>query len=79
MIDRPGKFQDEPDYVPYLWGRANKGFSDSAEDGVFTLTITEEDVKKYPELVVGQRLLLIESSDGFVYSRFISAYSKAVT
>jgi hypothetical protein len=79
MIDRPGKFQDEPDYVPYFWDRAVKGLSGSIEDRVFTMTITEDDVKLYPELIAGQRLLLGESSDGFVYSKLISAHSKAVT
>ncbi len=71
MIESPGEFQGEPEYVPEFWDRAREGLADSDEDGVFSFTITEEDSKKYPALVVGQKLLLTESPDGFVFSRVV--------
>lgn len=67
----PGKFEGEPKYVPDFWDKALNGEANSDEDGVFCFSITEEDVRKYPELIVGQKLLLSESTDGFVYSRIV--------
>lgn len=71
MSSRPGKFECEPEYVPEFWARALEGCADSREKGVLSFTITEEDVQKYPELVAGQKLLLTESTDGFVFSRIV--------
>jgi hypothetical protein len=71
MSSRPGKFEGEPEYVPEFWARAMEGFADSLEKGVLSFTITEEDVQRYPELVAGQKLLLTESTDGFVFSRIV--------
>jgi hypothetical protein len=71
MSSRPGKFEGEPEYVPDFWARAMEGFADSHENGVLSFTITEEDVQRYPELVAGQKLLLTESTDGFVFSRIV--------
>lgn len=76
MSNNPRKFEGEPKYVPEFWDRARNGEADSNEDGVFSFTITEEDVGKYPELVVGQRLLMSESPDGFVFSRIVSLPQK---
>jgi hypothetical protein len=71
MSSRPGKFEGEPGYVPEFWARAMEGFADNHEEGVLSFTITEEDARKYPELVVGHKLLLTESTDGFVFSRIV--------
>ena len=51
MSSSPGKFEGEPEYVPDFWDRAMEGFADIHEEGVFSFTITEEDVQKYPKLV----------------------------
>ena len=71
MSSSSGKFEGEPAYVPEFWDRAMGGLADSQEDRVYSLTITESDAQKYPELVVGQKLLLTESTDGFVFSRVV--------
>jgi hypothetical protein len=71
MSSRPEKFEGEPEYVPEFWARAMEGFADNHENGVLSFTITEEDVQRYPELVAGQKLLLTESTDGFVFSRIV--------
>jgi hypothetical protein len=71
MTSSPGKFEGEPEYVPDFWAKAMEGLADTREDGVFSFTITEDDAQKYPELVAGQRLLLSESTDGFVFSRVV--------
>jgi len=71
MSSESGKFEGEPGYVPEFWDRALQGLADNQEDNVYSFTITEDDVRKYPELVVGQKLLLSESTDGFVFSRIV--------
>jgi hypothetical protein len=68
----PDRFEGEPDYVSDFWDKALRGLADSTEDGIFGFDITPEDSKKYPGLLVGQKLMLAESSDGFVYSKLIA-------
>jgi hypothetical protein len=71
MIDRPGKFQGEPEYVPDFWDRAQNGGANEVDGTVFKFVITKEDSEKYPELKPGTRLLLAESTDGFVFHEVI--------
>lgn len=66
------KFQGEPEYVPDFWERAQKGLAEEVDGTVFRFTITPEDAEKYPELKIGMRLLIAESTDGFVFHKILA-------
>lgn len=78
-MSTPGKFEGEPNYVPDFWDRAMDGFADTDLDGTFIFNITEEDHAKYPELPVGSRLYLVESCEGFVFSRVVGGGGEKCT
>lgn len=71
MSDRPGKFQGEPPYVPYFWDKVLKGLAYERDDTVYKFIITSEDVAQFPELKVGARIFLAESTDGFVFHELL--------
>jgi len=66
------KFQGEPKYVPDFWERAQIGLADEIDGTVFRFTITKEDAEKYPELKPGMRLLITESTDGFIFHEVLA-------
>lgn len=71
MTDPLKKFQGEPEYVSDFWERAQAGHADEVDETVFRFTITKEDAEKYPELKPGMRLLVTESTDGFVFHEIL--------
>jgi hypothetical protein len=72
IITTPGKFEGEPRYTPYFWEATLLGDLKPDENGIYELEVTEEDVQKFSELKVGQRVLLCESDDGFVHTRLVT-------
>ena len=71
MDYQSGKFQGEPEYVPYFWDKALKGLANEVDDTVYKFTITSEDVAKFPELKVGGRIFLAKSTDGYVFHELL--------
>lgn len=71
MVDQVGKFQGEPEFVSDFWERALNGHADEVDETVFKFIVTEDDARKYPELKPGMRLLLTESTDGFVFHELL--------
>lgn len=63
------KFDGEPAYAQMYWERALKRQS---SDVPYVFDVTEEDHKAYPELLVGSRVYLVESVDGYVHSRVLA-------
>lgn len=71
IIKSPGKFEQEPVYVPYYWDLVLDGGPDEQvddEDGtvhaIFEIDMT--DVEMWPELGITRKLDLWEDSQGFV-------------
>jgi len=72
LIDSPGKFEGEPDYVPHLWEAVLAGGSDpvDADDvngSMEVVTLTDEDKRRFPALSGFYQALLWEDTAGFVY------------
>lgn len=65
-VSRPGKFEGESPYVPYLWEQDLEWDGDSDIGNVARVEIEEEDIAIFPELVGKTVVYLHESSDGFV-------------
>jgi hypothetical protein len=63
----PEKFEGLPAYVVVFWELALEGLADEVDGTVFKFNITPEVSILYPELKAGMRLLLTESTDGFVF------------
>lgn len=71
VIRSPGKFEGEPIYVPYFWDEyLNGGADEEDEDGVLIFIVTEEDRDQFPELKTGDRIGLVQTSDGFINELF---------
>jgi hypothetical protein len=68
-----GKFQCEPDFVPYYHAMWNQSFQDGKFDynGMphAYFSVTEDDHKLFPELPVFAKVVLWEDDNGFVYHR----------
>jgi len=71
IIQDPGKFQGEAEYIPYFWGMNEFAISLDFVNGatVYCIQIQETDVGVSSELasLVGQWVCMQETDDGFVY------------
>lgn len=67
-VRRPGKFEGEPAYVPYLWERVLNGDGelDDEDEQVTSVGIDEEDRLMFPDLKAYERVALRETDSGFV-------------
>ena len=66
-IKRPGKFEGERLYVPALAYEAlMDGVADEHADGSWSIAVTAEDRREFPELKRRRRIRCYEWSDGFV-------------
>ena len=78
-VGRPGKFESNPRYVPYLWETAvQDGTADLVEDGdhdfpgsyrygdVGRVHIDAQDVVIFPELEKVESVYLAQDENGFV-------------
>ena len=70
-IRDPGKFEGEPQYVPYFWERGLWGEADEDDGEAYIFELTAEDRTMFPELEGSTRLRLWASDQGFVYSELI--------
>ena len=79
-ITRPGKFQGEPLWVPYLWAQdADQDFYDGADTLYRAYKIATRDVLFYPDLRGVFAVVLTESDDGFVHAKtFATSYDLGV-
>lgn len=70
VIVSPGKFENEPTYVPYFWDKGLDGFSDDEEyDGdtpIWVFRVDAEDRKRFPSLRGIKTVRVWEDSSGFV-------------
>ena len=75
-ITRPGKFQGEPLWVPYLWAQdADQDFYDGADTLHRAYKIAFRDVLFFPDLRGVFAVVLTESDDGFVHAKtFATSY-----
>jgi hypothetical protein len=72
MIVSLGKFEGEPDYVPYLWSFALDGSLETVYEHDQPISIAEvddDDRAKFPALMGVYAVLLWETEQGFVESR----------
>ena len=72
MVEQPGKFENEPSYVPYFWEMLGQGFSNNDytdENGYFVSTIDVSITERlvWPELKLVDYIELWESEEGDVY------------
>ena len=67
VITRPGKFEGEMCYVPYLWDLVLQGAGEWTDDGGDTVIIESADREAFPELEDATEAYLEESEQGFVY------------
>ncbi len=79
VINRPGKFEGEPAYVPYFWEQSLEGTFDEIDEGngvIVYASITDDDIAIFPELTDsrGQYIALAESEQGFVYWSILSKH-----
>ena len=79
-ITRPGKFQGEPAWVPYLDNQdADQDFYDGADTLYRAYKIAARDVLFYPDLRGVFAVVLTESDDGFVHTKtFATSYELGV-
>lgn len=61
----PGKFQNEPAYVPYFWDHAEEG-EPMDDESELRFEVNADDVHHFPELTGRAFVYLYESNDGFV-------------
>ena len=64
-VARPGKFQGQPAYVPYLWS-SDWGPDTYGPDDTCRYEIAPEDRELFPELVDVDHVFLMETNSGFV-------------
>jgi hypothetical protein len=71
-ITSPGKFEDEPIWIPYFYDLFLSGDGDTYDDScghmVAEFNVCAADVTEFPELAPIARVRFWESQDGFVYS-----------
>lgn len=70
-ITEPGIFEGQPYYTPYFWEAVLQGSLEPDRDGIYELEVEEEDAQKFPELQVGQKVLLRRAEDGFIHTRLV--------
>jgi hypothetical protein len=66
IVNRPGKFEQEPRYVPYYWDIYLNGFADDDDGEVLTFNVESEDVAMFPELKGKKTVKIVELDNGFV-------------
>ena len=66
IVKQPGKFENEPCYVPYFWEMFLDGMADRDDGGILTFYVTKEDKAIFPELARRKAVKLYERDDGFV-------------
>lgn len=70
-IQEPGPFEGQPYYTPYFWEAVLQGSLEPDRDGIYELEVEEEDTQRFPELQVGQKVLLRRAEDGFIHTRLV--------
>lgn len=55
IITDPGKFESEFLYLPYFWQSSLDGLADTIKNGVFSVEITDDDVKHFEQLLNQER------------------------
>ena len=66
IITSPGKFENEPVYLPYYYDVYLMGCSEEIESNYFQIEITPGDWKEFSELKDLEIIVLHISDDGFV-------------
>jgi hypothetical protein len=66
IILSPGKFENEPLYVPYFWDAYLNGMADEDDGMVLTFLVNDEDRAEFPELKDIKVVTLAQTDDGFV-------------
>jgi hypothetical protein len=66
IILSPGKFENEPLYVPYFWDAYLNGFADDDDGEVLTFIVNQDDRNEFPELANIRQVRLASTDDGFV-------------
>lgn len=60
---QPGRFENQPAYVPYFWDAFLDGLADELPDGTLAFEVDDQDRLLFPELTQ-VRVFLREQSDG---------------
>jgi len=69
-IRSPGAFEGEAIYLPYFWSQAMEGFADRDDGKTFTIFITKEDKKLFPELGNRRKTVkMYQTEQGFICER----------
>ena len=55
IISSPGKFEGEMMYLPYFWETSLDGLAYTISNGVFSVEITDDDVKHFAQLLEQER------------------------
>lgn len=63
IIADPGKFEEEPLYVPYFWNLLLNGMSDPDD----SFEIEDSEHQAFPDLCGFTRICLCEDDNGFIY------------
>jgi hypothetical protein len=74
IIQDPGKFEQQPRWLPYLWDTVLEGYGDDRDDAgsiITTLLINSSDVDRYPELYEVVEIEIWETDAGFVQYRIV--------
>lgn len=66
VVSRPGKFQGEPPYVPYLYKEARDYGIENEGDGTLLMDVSDQDRELFPELEGIQQVRLFEDEVGFI-------------
>lgn len=72
VITSPGKFENEPSYVPYFYDLYLNGMDDSSyiddDDGIYysEFDVNNDDLKEFPELEGAEKVIIWESEQGFI-------------
>ena len=66
IIVSPGKFEGEMLYVPYFWEQYIDGGADEDDGDIISFTVTEDDVREFPELEGTSVVRLVVNDQGFV-------------
>ena len=66
IVSRPGKFENEPAYVPYYWDSFMDGGADRDDGEILGFDVTPEDKIIFPELRKRRTVKLMEIDQGFV-------------
>lgn len=65
-VSQPGKFEGCAPHVPYFWQLFLEGMAGEDEGDTVVFTVEPEDKELFPELQLGERVVLEEDNVGFV-------------